>query len=234
MPNKNKYVDFVSDSDFLECIKWVCDAYPEDVDEIDMKSLQKNTLDPFKMTFDMINNNISSDDWLKKEKIRQKDKSINNRIGDFHQKLFGKVKGWNDLGTGDSSKVDLKNDDETIFIELKNKENTVNSDSKDKVRDKLEKIIEGKKNVKAYWAYILSQKGDSGERIWKYHNKEDNNLRVIWGKNVYELITGDKDAMDKVLSAIPIAIKDYLKSKYNLKENDSKRIRDVFNASFQS
>ena len=31
----NKYVDFVSDEDFLECIKWVCDSYPIN-DKIDM------------------------------------------------------------------------------------------------------------------------------------------------------------------------------------------------------
>lgn len=229
----NKYVDFVSDEDFLECVKWVCDAYPEDADEIDMDVLQKNTLDPFKMIFDIINGEISSEDWLKTEKIRQNDKSINNRVGYFHQKLLGKVSGWNDLETGHSSKVDLKNDEETIFIELKNKQNTVNADSKDKVRDKLENIIKVYPGAKAYWAYVLSIKGDSGEDVWKYHKKDDENIRIVWGKKVYELITRDKDAMDKVLKAIPIAINDVLQSKYTIKTGDSKRIRDVFNSSFQ-
>ena len=73
-----------------------------------MKRLRKNGIDIFKMLFDVVNSNISVDDWVKNEVIRQSDKSINNKVGEFHQKLLGGVKGWVDLGIGDDSKVDLK------------------------------------------------------------------------------------------------------------------------------
>ena len=121
----NKYVDFVSDDDFLECIKWVCDAYPEDSDIIDMKKLKRNALDPFKIFFDIFNNKLNLKEWIKSEKIRQSDKTVSNRIGDFHQNLLGKVDGWEDLGRGHPLGIDLKNKSDTLFIELKNKHNTV-------------------------------------------------------------------------------------------------------------
>ena len=89
----NKYVDFVSDEDFLDCVKWVCDAYPEDSSVINMDELKRNTIDPFKLVFDLINENMNIYDWIAHEKIRQHDKTINNRIGEFHQKLLGKVSG---------------------------------------------------------------------------------------------------------------------------------------------
>ena len=102
--------------------------------------LQRNTLDPIKQVFDISAMKIDSDSWVKNELIRQQDKTINNRIGDFHQRLLGKVDGWEDLGTGDTTKVDLRKEDNSIFMELQNKENTVNADSKDQVRRKLSNI----------------------------------------------------------------------------------------------
>ena len=49
----NKYVDFVSDSHFEKCVRHVCDSY-EDAKILEDKELQKNGIDPIKMTFDMI------------------------------------------------------------------------------------------------------------------------------------------------------------------------------------
>ncbi len=59
----------------------------------------------------------------------------------FTKKILGSVEGWDDLGVGDESKVDLFNSDKNIYIELKNKYNTCNSDALDKVKDKLLNIL---------------------------------------------------------------------------------------------
>ena len=76
------------------------------------------------------------------ELLRQSDKTINTKIGEFHQELLSKVNGWVDLGIGDETEVDLKKEDNSIFIELKNKYNTVNSSSTKTCREKLENILE--------------------------------------------------------------------------------------------
>lgn len=229
---KNRYVDFVSDEHFLKCVKWVCDAYPVKSEKIDMTALQRNAIDPFKMIFDVINGKICVDDWLKNEVIRQSDKTINNRVGEFHQKLLGGVTGWDDLGIGDLSKVDLRKNDNSIFIELKNKFNTVNSDSLSKVRDKLEMAVKNNPKCNAYWAYILEKDGSSGVSTWIYAGKNEPRIKKIWGSNVYELVTGDKNALEKTWKALPIAISDLLGQKRELSQTDIKLLSEFFVKSF--
>ena len=234
MNKKNKYVDFVSDEHFFECVKWVCDSYPEKNEKVDLESLQKNIIDPFKMVFDIINGELCVDDWIVNERIRQADKTINNRIGDFHQKLLGGVRGWINLKTGDQSKVDLKKDDDSIFIELKNKFNTVNSDSLSKVREKLKKAVSDHPKAIAYWAYIIEKDGSSYESEWIYLGENNPKIRKIWGSNVYQLITGDKQALEKVWKILPVVISDVLGDKTNISQEDMKKLIELFEYAFKN
>lgn len=228
----NRYVDFVSDEDFLECVKWVCDAYPTS-DEVDLADLQRNTIDPFKMTFDMVVGSPPFDTWIKTEEIRQRDKTINNRIGEFHQKLLGKVNGWTDLGVGDDTHVDIKKNDNSIFIELKNKFNTMNDDATNQCWDKLERATRNYPRCKAFWAFVISKNGNSGEEQWikkgKTHNEQ---VRKIWGRKVYELVTGSPDSLDKVWVALPIAINDVLDKDEDISEQDVEKMKGIFDTAF--
>ena len=235
MFGKNKYVNFVSDKDFLKCVEHVCKGYAESRENLSIDDLKSNGLDPFKTVFDLINKRINFDTWLKNEEMRQADKTLNNRIGEFHQKLLGSVKNWVDLGIGDDSKVDLMKKDKSIFIELKNKFNTVNSDSLDKVRDKLEKAVAQNKKAKAYWAFIISKDNSSGDRVWnKKGRKANERIRVIYGSKVYELVTGDKDALRKTWLALPKAINDYFNGKaVMIPEEDMKKLVSLFGSALQ-
>ena len=230
----NKYVDFISDEKFLECIKWVCDSYPKiKTDKVDIKELQRNSVDPFKMLFDVCNTNIDFDIWIENEKIRQNDKTVNNKIGEFHQKVLGFVEGWEDLHSGHPSQVDLKNDSNTIFIELKNKHNTMNSSSTDSCRNKLEKIVKKYPNSKAYWAFIVSKNGSSGEETWNYQGRNNKKIRKVWGKNVYSLVTGKEDSLIQVWKAIPIAIKDLIKEENLISKETEQNLLKFFEIAFQ-
>ncbi len=235
MFGKNKYVNFVSDKDFLKCVEHVCKGYAEARENLSIDDLRSNGLDPFKTIFDLINKRLNFDTWLKNEEMRQADKTLNNRIGEFHQKLLGNVKGWMDLGTGDDSKVDLMKEDKSIFIELKNKFNTVNSDSLDKVRDKLEKAIQQNRTAKAYWAFIISKNNSSGDKVWiKKGRKASDRIRVIYGSKVYELVTRDKDALKKTWLALPRAINDYFRGKsVMILEEDMKKLVGLFGLALQ-
>lgn len=231
---KNKYVRFVSDEHFLNCVKWVCDSYPEKSDEVDMEKLQKNIVDPFKMIFDIINGKICVDDWIKNEVIRQSDKTINNRIGDFHQKLLGGVTGWTDLGVGDESKVDLMKNDKSVFMELKNKFNTTNSDSLSKVRDKLSLAVTTNPRATAYWAYIIEKDGSSGESDWNYLGDNNLHIKKIWGANVYEKVTGNRSALEETWKALPKAISDVIGKEHKIGSGDMKKLVDFFQSAFLS
>ncbi len=228
MPD-NKYVSFVSNEHFLKCVKWVCDSYPSS-DTVNDELLQRNGIDPFKMIFDIMNSKTNLEKWRTSEYTRQADKTINNRIGDFHQKLLGGVDGWTDLGVGDDTKLDLKKDDDTIFLELKNKFNTVNSDSLSKVREKLETNLKNFPNSVNYWAFIVHKNGTSGESDW-IHRKENNlNIRKIWGDDIYTMITNQKGSLEKVWNVLPSAINDTLSSNHELK--DIENLKALFKKAF--
>ncbi len=229
LKSKNKYVDFVSDEHFLECVAHVCKGYFETRNDLTIEDLKDNGLDPFKTLFDIINKKISFEEWLKTEEGRQYDKTLNNRIGEFHQKLLGGVKGWKDLGTGDESKLDLVKKDMSIGIELKNKFNTVNADSLNKVRDKIEEFVRINTGSRGYWAYIIEKDNSSGESIWNKKDRAENKrVRKIWGYKVYELVTKDKRALNKTWKALPKAINDYFNGKARIRDEDMKRLSDLF------
>jgi len=225
----NKYVEFVSDEDFLECVKHVIDFYLSDeYQEEPMTVLKesKNDIDAIKTIFDITVKQIGFDGWANKEMERQQDKTINNKIGEFHQELLGKVEGWVDLGVGDETEIDLKKEDNTVFIELKNKHNTMNSSSTKTCREKLENVIEQYHDATAYWAYIISRKYRSENRVWKYQGREDEKIRRISGDLLYEMITGDSNALEKVYEAIPKAIVDLLGEDYKLLPYDEKLMKE--------
>ncbi|KER05683.1 type II restriction enzyme eco47ii protein [Marine Group I thaumarchaeote SCGC AAA799-E16] len=229
----NKYVDFVSDEHFLKCVKWVCDAYLDPSLKLDKAWLQRNGVDPFKMVFDMVVRNRDFNSLIENEKTRQFDKKSGGRIGDFHQKLLGGVSGWTDLGVGDDSKVDLKKDDNTVFMELKNKYNTVNSDSKDSVRRKLKKITEVHPGSTAYWAYVIEKDGTSGESEWVHLGDNDPKIRKIWGSKLYEMITGKEDALEKTWVALPVAINDLISTTSPISSADVVELNEWFKDAFE-
>ncbi|MBE6489911.1 MAG: Eco47II family restriction endonuclease [Methanobrevibacter sp.] len=225
----NKYVEFVSDEDFLECVKHVVDFYLSDeFKEVPMTVLKesKNDIDAIKTIFDVSVKQIGFDGWANKEMERQQDKTINNKIGEFHQELLGKVDGWVDLGVGDETEIDLKKEDNTVFIELKNKHNTMNSSSTKTCREKLENVVVQYPNATAYWAYIISKKYKSENRVWRYQGREDEKIRRISGDLLYEMITGYPNALETVYEAIPKAVVDLLGEDYKLLPYDEKLMNE--------
>ena len=130
------------------------------------------------------------------------------------------------MGVGDETEVDLKKEDNTIFIELKNKYNTMNSSSTKTCREKLENILKHYPDAIVYWAYIISKDYKSTEEVWVYKGQVDNRIRKITGDKVYELITGDPKALEKTFIAIPKAINDILGEKYILNADDEEIMKE--------
>ena len=221
----NKYVDFVSDEIFLEEVKKVLDTYPDEnkriTEPLDLLKKSKSGLDEFKIMFDMCYNDLTFKEWVDSEIIRQNGKSIENKMGEFHQQLLGRVEGWEDLGVGDNTHVDLKNEKKHIYIEIKNRKNTINGDSGKVVREKLEKIVEEDSEAIAYWAYIIHGTYKSEDVLWSKKGFEDNErIRRISCNKVYELVTGDPNALKKTFDAIPKAIAQLLDKKTEFTEED--------------
>ncbi len=208
---KNKYVDFISDEHLLKCIRELHSSYLKAKNKITLKSFYKNKVDIIKLTFDSKFNNLEEEQLIEAEIIRQLDKSINNSIGTFHENILGGIHGFE---SGKLSGYDIKSLDHTLFADIKNKHNTMNSSSAESLFQKLKYYADTYKNAKCYWVQILAPK--SFNELWKgeINGKEYSHSRVykISGDNFYALLTKQDDAFYQLYTNLPIAIDDYLKS----------------------
>ena len=143
-------LDFINEDDFTNHVKATIEKYGEKLESFDLKRFNKNIIDPIKLIFDKTVYHSSWEEIVGNEIFRQRDKSNNNDIGYFHQRIFqyisgchvpdnGKEGGWdviyenpNGISLPDGSVV------HTIYIEMKNKHNTMNSASAGKTFIKMQ------------------------------------------------------------------------------------------------
>ncbi|MDT8414597.1 MAG: Eco47II family restriction endonuclease [Flavobacteriaceae bacterium] len=208
---KNKYLNFITDAHLLTCIGNLHNAYLKAKNNITKKNFYSNKVDTIKLTFDAKFNDIDEEKLIQSEILRQIDKSINNSIGTFHEQILGGIKGYE---AGNLSGYDIKATDNTLFADIKNKHNTMNSSAAEALFQKLKRYADDYKQAKCYWVQILA-KGSFCE-LWSgdINGKEYSHSRVykISGDQFYALLSGQQDAMFQLYKALPSAIKDYLKS----------------------
>jgi hypothetical protein len=208
---KNKYVSFVSDKHLLSCIAELHKSYVKAKTKIKKRDFYANKIDVFKLVFDSKFNSISEIDIVNAEVLRQTDKSINNSIGTFHENILGGIAGFE---KGNLSGYDIKAKDGTLFADIKNKHNTMNSSSAEALFQKLARLADDNKKAKCYWVQILAK--GSFCKLWSgdINGKEYSHSRVyeISGDQFYALLTGKKDALFQLFKALPIAINDHIKS----------------------
>lgn len=219
----NKYVNFISDEHLMECIQNLHASYGKAKNNISKKNFYANKIDTVKLTFDAKFNNIDEKDLIHSEILRQIDKSINNSIGTFHEQILGGIEGYE---VGNLSGFDIKAIDNTLFADIKNKHNTMNSSSAEALFQKLARFADDHKQAKCYWVQILA-KGSFSEH-WKgeINGKEYSHSRVfkISGDRFYALLSGQEDAFFQLCKALPRAIDDFLQSTVrneSIKENSA-------------
>lgn len=207
----NKYVDFVPDEHLLQCIGNLHNSYTRAKNNITKKNFYSNKVDTIKLTFDAHFNAIDEGNLIQAEVLRQVDKSINNSIGTFHEQVLGGIEGYE---VGKLSGFDVKATDNTLFADIKNKHNTMNSSSAEALFQKLARYADDYKKSKCYWVQILA-KGSFNE-LWKgeINGKEYSHSRVykISGDQFYAMLSGQSDALYQLYHSLPLAISDYLKS----------------------
>lgn len=213
----NKYLDYITDQHLIDCIFNLYQAYQKAKTNISKHQFYNNKIDVFKLTFDSKFNNIGEDNMIENEILRQIDKSINNSIGTFHEQILGGIEGYE---IGNLSGFDIKATDNTLFADIKNKHNTMNSSSAESLFQKLAKYADTYKKANCYWVQILA-KGSFCEK-WhgEINGKEYSHSRVfkISGDQFYAMLTGKDDALLQLYKILPVAINDFLET-INLNEN---------------
>jgi hypothetical protein len=213
----HKYVNFITDEHLLFCVANLHKAYVKAKNNVSKKNFYSNKVDTIKLTFDAKFNDIDEESLIQAEILRQIDKSINNSIGTFHEQILGGIKGFE---VGNLSGFDIKAVDDTLFADIKNKHNTMNSSSAESLFQKLKTYADTYKKAKCYWVQILA-KGSFCE-LWQgeINGKEYTHSRVykISGDQFYALLSGQEDALLQLYKVLPIAINDYLNSLNKHKE----------------
>jgi len=211
--NKHKIVDIIED-----IIPKITNLYEDEAHDI-----HKNVIDPFSATIEGLVLKLNREEWEKKEMSRQTQKSFQNIIGDFHQRILSTFNGWEDLGTGNI--LDLVNKDKKIIAEIKNKYNTTKGNHKPTVYDDMKSVI-SKENYKDYTSYFVEIIPKKPQRYNKEFtpskngkNKPKNNkIRVIDGYSFYNIVSEHANTLEDVFKLTFETVKRIKGSSINYRE----------------
>ncbi|BDS10833.1 Eco47II family restriction endonuclease [Aureispira anguillae] len=196
---------FISDKELLN---HVYDTVKKYSFSMDLRKFNKNLIDPIKLTFDSIVYNQSYEETIENEVLRQLDKSNSNLIGYFHQNIFKYFSSdWHVPQQG----YDIENTREAIFVEMKNKHNTMNSSSSAKTYMRMQNSIIKNPNATCLLVEVIAKKSQNIPWVVTLDGQKqsaNHQIRRVSIDKFYELVTGDKNAFQKLCKALPTVIKD--------------------------
>lgn len=211
---------FISDEDILRHVKDTVITYRT---AINLKEFNKNIVDPIKLTFDSKVYKHSIESVINDECLRQIDKSNNNVIGYFHQNLFKYAGGAWEVPANGVTGFDVQNLSKHVYVELKNKHNTMNAASSQKTYIKMQRsILEddqcvcmlveviAKKSQNVKWEIQIDGKRYAHERI-----------RRVSIDKFYGVVFGDEEAFCKLCLALPDILDDALSEIDRNKEDNT-------------
>ncbi|COK54022.1 type II restriction enzyme (Eco47II%2C Sau96I) [Streptococcus pneumoniae] len=209
-------LSFISEKD----VQLTIDKYREKLQSFDLKRFNKNIVDPIKLIFDKSVYRSSWEQIISNEIFRQRDKSNNNDIGYFHQTIFkyiehcrvpnnGEDGGWdvifentNGIIMPDGSRVSR------VYVEMKNKHNTMNSASSGKIFIKIQNQLLQDDDCECFLVKAIAK---NSQNI-KWEPKVDGQkmghkyIRRVSLDQFYSLVTGQKDALYNMCMVLPEVI----------------------------
>lgn len=219
------FLNYISDEALRREVQYVLDKAVAK-NSVALEDFNKNVIDPFGAIFEAPNFS-SHDDWKNAEIARQAQKTIQNHVGVFHQKILGEVNGWQNLGTG--GVVDLVCEERGIIAEVKNKFSTVTGGKLADQYKSLDGLISPKhsnfRDYTAYFVNIIPKKPIRSNEPFTPSDKETGNkcplnerIRIIDGASFYELVTGETNALESLHCVLPSVIEDIYQNEYGKKE----------------
>lgn len=206
------YLPYISDDDLRHATKTVVDCILATQAQQEQE-MYRNVIDPFSAIFDGAVQSFSLEDWLRKERARQVQKTVQNQIGKFHEQILGSIPGWKRLNKG----VDICNESRKIIAEVKNKYNTVKGSDKVKTYDYLSFTL-GQPSFCGYTAYyveiIPKNRGvydvpfTPSDRETGTRRLPNEKIRQISGQAFYDLATGIPGSISMLFDVLPDIISD--------------------------
>jgi len=163
------------------------------------------------LTFDSKVYSLDIAEIIDREVGRQIDKSNTNRIGYFHQNIFnfiGREDGWSVPESG----YDIVNMEKKVFVEMKNKHNTMNSSSSQKTYMRMLNTLTQDPDSLCILVEVLAKSSQNIPWVVSLDGQQVNNERIrrMSIDKFYELITGDKFAFRKLCETLPLVLDDVM------------------------
>ncbi len=219
---KNYNLGFIGNKDIFTHVQETVLKYRFN---IDLAEFNKNLIDPIKFTFDAKVYKKKFEDVIESEIIRQIDKSNGMLIGYFHQNIFHYIgKDWAVPVAG----YDVMNKKKSIYVEMKNKHNTMNSSSSQKTYMRMQNTILADGNATCMLVEVIAT--NSHNIKWRVSldgtSVSDERIRRVSIDKFYEIVTGDTFAFKKLCEKLPLIIDDVLKEN-ELKEQSNTVLKEL-------
>lgn len=196
---------FIDKQSFEHHVKETLLSYNKSLQSVNLEAFNSNIVDPIKLLFDKSVYRKSFDEIIKLEIHRQRDKSNTNAIGYFHQNIFKYIagcevpaQGWDVIFRGK----------EQIYVEMKNKHNTMNSSSSKSTYIKMQNQIIKNPQDYCYLVEAIAPKSRNipwGCSIDGVHCESEHIRRVSIDK-FYAIVTGVEDSFYQMCMQLPRTI----------------------------
>ena len=206
-------LNFISEDNFKKHVRETIMKYGEKLESYDLKRFNSNLIDPIKLIFDKSVYRTSWEEIVNNEIFRQRDKSNNNDIGYFHQNIFSYFAGCEVPQTGwdviykNPEGIKMPDGDivHTLYIEMKNKHNTMNSASSAKTYIKMQSQILEDDDCACLLVETIAKKSQNIKWSTKVDGKNVQHrlIRRVSMDQFYHILTGDENAFYKMCMVLP-------------------------------
>lgn len=207
---------YITKEDFKKHVQATILKYGEKLESFDLKRFNSNLIDPIKLIFDKSVYKTSWEVIVNNEVFRQRDKSNNNDIGYFHQNMFSYFEGcevpqagW-DVIYRNPNGIIMPDGDvvHTLYVEMKNKHNTMNSASSAKTYIKMQSQILDDDDCACLLVEAIAKHSQNIKWTTKVDGKNVQHrlIRRVSMDQFYAIVTGDENAFYKMCMALPETI----------------------------
>ena len=204
---------FIKEEDFKKHVQTTILKYGEKLNSFDLKRFNSNLIDPIKLIFDKSVYRTSWEEIVNNEIFRQRDKSNNNDIGYFHQNIFSYFEGcevpqagW-DVIYRNPDGIQMPDGDivHTLYVEMKNKHNTMNSASSAKTYIKMQSQILDDDDCACLLVEAIAKRSQNIKWATKVDGKNVSHrlIRRVSMDQFYSVVTGDENAFYKMCMMLP-------------------------------
>ena len=213
-------LSFITEENLTEHVRATIQKYGVKLNSYDLKLFNSNLVDPVKLIFDKTVYRATWEETISNEIFRQRDKSNNNDIGYFHQRIFQYIKNCHVPANGEEGGWDViyKNPEgitlpdgsvvHTVYVEMKNKHNTMNSSATGKTFIKMQSQLLNDDDCACFLVEAIAKRSQNikWEPSVDGHKVGHKLIRRVSLDQFYGLVTGEQDAFYQLCMVLPDTI----------------------------